>query len=122
MSFATATCWFFNFVLSLTWPSLLKRFKPQGAFGWYAAWNAIGFFLVLWFLPETKGLTLEELDEVFDVPAEQHAVYQTRVLINGFKRHILKAEVQPLPPLYKHHRMAVTNAEWENKAEVEHVE
>lgn len=122
MSFATATCWFFNFVLSLTWPSLLKRFKPQGAFGWYAAWNAVGFFLVLWFLPETKGLTLEELDEVFDVPTEQHAIYQTKVLVNGFRRHILRAEVEPLPPLYKHHRMAVTNAEWENKAEVEHVE
>lgn len=46
MSLATATTWFFNFVLSVTWPSLLQAFKPQGAFGWYAGWNIIGFFLV----------------------------------------------------------------------------
>ena len=35
---------FFNFVLSITWPSLLVAFKPQGAFGWYAAWNVVGWF------------------------------------------------------------------------------
>ena len=50
MSLATATCWFFNFVLSLTWPSLLNAYKPTGAFCWYAAWNVVGFFLVLFFL------------------------------------------------------------------------
>ena len=33
MSLATATTWFFNFVLSVTWPSLLKAFTPQGVFG-----------------------------------------------------------------------------------------
>src|SRR5579871_4635048 len=36
MSLATATTWFFNFLLSVTWPSLKRAFKPQGAFGWYA--------------------------------------------------------------------------------------
>jgi hypothetical protein len=41
MSFATAVCWGFNFILSFTWPLLLKAFKPQGAFGWYAAWCMI---------------------------------------------------------------------------------
>jgi hypothetical protein len=43
MSLATITLWLFNFVLSLTWPSMLRAFKPQGSFGWYAAWNMIGF-------------------------------------------------------------------------------
>lgn len=75
MSLATATTWFFNFILSVTWPSLLQAFKPQGAFGWYAGWNIIGFFLVLFFLPETKEKTLEELDAVFNVPLRVHAKY-----------------------------------------------
>lgn len=51
MSLATSTTWFFNFVLSITWLSLQAAFKPQGAFGWYAAWNLIGWVLVLLFMP-----------------------------------------------------------------------
>jgi len=65
MSLATATTWFFNFVLSITYPSLQTAFTPTGAFSWYASWNIVGFFAVLLFLPETKGLSLEELDQVF---------------------------------------------------------
>ncbi|ODV98143.1 hypothetical protein PACTADRAFT_185445 [Pachysolen tannophilus NRRL Y-2460] len=123
MSFATATCWFFNFILSLTWPAMLEAFSAQGAFGWYAAWNAIGFFLVLWFVPETKNLTLEELDDVFSVNTYSHAMYQTRKLLYNFKVHILrKTNVETLPPLYKQHRMAVTNATWEDKGDVEYIE
>ncbi|CCO35706.1 Inositol transporter 4 AltName: Full=Myo-inositol-proton symporter INT4 [Rhizoctonia solani AG-1 IB] len=63
MSFATATCWFFNFVVAITFPRLLGAFTAQGAFGWYAAWNAIGWVLILLFVPETKALSLEELDQ-----------------------------------------------------------
>jgi hypothetical protein len=55
MSWATATTWCFNFILSFSWPHLLTAFKPQGAFGWYAGWCIIGWFLVLLFVPETKG-------------------------------------------------------------------
>ncbi len=36
MSLATATTWFFNMVLSITWPALVEAFSPQGAFSWYA--------------------------------------------------------------------------------------
>ncbi|KAK4214472.1 hypothetical protein QBC37DRAFT_314322 [Rhypophila decipiens] len=67
MSLATAITWFFNFVLAVTWPSLLQAFKPQGAFSWYAAWNLVGWVFVLLLVPETKERTLEELDRVFDV-------------------------------------------------------
>lgn len=54
MSLATATTWFFNSVLSLTWPALVQSWTSQGAFSWYAAWNIVGWVLVLLFLPETK--------------------------------------------------------------------
>jgi MFS family permease len=89
MSFATATTWFFNFVLSVTWPSLLNAFKPQGAFGWYAAWNVVGFFLVLFLVPETKEKTLEELDAVFSVPLATHAKYGAAQFVYFFKRWVL---------------------------------
>jgi hypothetical protein len=54
MSFATATTWCFNFILSFTWPHLLTAFKPQGAFAWYGAWCLILWCLILLFVPETK--------------------------------------------------------------------
>lgn len=64
-----------DFIVALTFPRLLDAFTPQGAFGWYAAWNAVGTVLVLLFVPETKGLSLEELDQVFSVPTRKHATY-----------------------------------------------
>ena len=80
MSFATASTWLLyvhivfetgcrlisprsNFIVAITFPRLLGAFKPQGAFGWYAGWNIIGFFAILLFVPETKALSLEELDQ-----------------------------------------------------------
>jgi hypothetical protein len=116
MSLATATTWFFNFVLSITWLSLQAAFKPQGAFGWYAAWNMIGWVLVLLFMPvrihaflsfdpdepyanttvqETKGKTLEELDQVFSVPTHVHAAYGLRQVPYFFKRYIFRRHVRP---------------------------
>ncbi|KAJ7136496.1 hypothetical protein C8R43DRAFT_1020410 [Mycena crocata] len=94
MSFATATTWFFNFVLSITFPSLLSAFKPQGAFGFYAAWCCILWVLILLFVRETKGRTLEELDEVFSLPMRAHAAYGLRQVPYGFRKFVLRQNVQ----------------------------
>lgn len=102
MSLATITLWGFNFILSLTWPPLLKAFKPQGAFGYYAAWNMVGFLLVFFFVPETKGLTLEELDNIFEVPTNKFIKYQLKNLPLNFRRHVLFQKSLPEPEsLYK---------------------
>lgn len=93
MSLATSTTWFFNGVLSITWPRLLRAFKPQGAFGYYSAWNIVGWFAVLCFLPETKGLSLEELDQVFSVPTRVHARWGLRQVPYFVKKYILRQEV-----------------------------
>ncbi|KAI0035865.1 hypothetical protein K488DRAFT_42360 [Vararia minispora EC-137] len=102
MSYATALLWFFNFVVAITFPRLLGAFRPQGAFGWYAAWNIVGFVLILLFVPETKALTLEELDQVFSVPTGTHATYQLKALPHNIKKYIFRMKVGPLPPLYRH--------------------
>ncbi|KAI9690710.1 MAG: hypothetical protein M1820_009886 [Bogoriella megaspora] len=99
MSLATATTWFFNFVLSITWPSLVNAFKPQGAFGWYAAWNVVGWIAILLFVPETKEKTLEELDAVFEVSLAEQAAFGLRQAMWFVKRYILfqrNAELKPL--------------------------
>ena len=103
MSLATATTWFFNFVLSVTWPSLLTAFKPQGAFGWYAAWNIIGFFAVLFFVPETKEKTLEELDSVFSVPLRKTMAYGAAQFFYFWRHYILRQDMaKPRVPHDEH--------------------
>ncbi|OJJ51343.1 hypothetical protein ASPZODRAFT_364370 [Penicilliopsis zonata CBS 506.65] len=101
MSWATATTWCFNFILSLTWPHLLTTFKPQGAFSWYATWCLIGWVLILLFVPETKALTLEELDQVFSVSTRKHAAYQLRNAAWHFRVWILRQKLEPLPKFYE---------------------
>lgn len=103
MSFATATCWGFNFVLSLTWPPLVRAFSPQGAFGWYAAWNFFGWVYAYFLLPETKNLTLEELDTVFNVGNRAHAKYYTDKVPWYLQKHVLRKDVPPVEPLYQFH-------------------
>ncbi|KAN0068909.1 Sugar transporter domain containing protein [Elaphomyces granulatus] len=101
MSWATATTWCFNFLLSFTWPHLLRVFKPQGAFAWYGAWCLIGWVLVLLFVPETKALTLEELDQVFSVPTRKHASYQLKNAIWHLRVWVLRQKLEPLPKFYE---------------------
>ncbi|KAI9376102.1 hypothetical protein BJX61DRAFT_553123 [Aspergillus egyptiacus] len=102
MSFATATTWGFNFIVSLTWPALRRAFTPTGAFGWYAAWNFFGWVTAYFCLPETKALSLEELDQVFSVPTRQHIAHYTEMLPWYFKKWVLRADVPPQKQLYEY--------------------
>ncbi|ODN80979.1 hypothetical protein L202_03089 [Cryptococcus amylolentus CBS 6039] len=100
MSWAVATCLFWAAVLSLTWPRMVGAMTSTGAFCFYAGLNMIAFVLIFFFLPETKQLTLEELDYVFGVPTATHASYQAKVWAPWFiKSKILRKKVE-LEPLY----------------------
>ncbi|CAI7643106.1 unnamed protein product [Penicillium glandicola] len=95
MALGTATMWFCNFILGVTWPSLRAAFNIQGAFAWHASWCLVGWWMVLLFMPETKGKTLEELDQVFSVPTRLHARYGLRQIGYFFKRYLLRRDVRP---------------------------
>ncbi|PYI11886.1 hypothetical protein BO78DRAFT_402654 [Aspergillus sclerotiicarbonarius CBS 121057] len=100
MSFATATTWGFNFIVSLTWLPLRDAFSPQGAFGWYAAWNIFGWVFCYFCLPETKALSLEELDQVFSVPTRKHINHYAGMLPWYVKKYLLRGDVSPQKQLY----------------------
>ena len=53
------------------------------------------------FLPETKALSLEELDQVFSVPTHVHASYQLKAAPRNIQKYIFRMKVDPLPPLYE---------------------
>lgn len=101
MSFATATCWGFNFIIAFTWPRLQSAFTPTGAFCWYAAWNIFGTVYCYFLLPETKALTLEELDTVFNVGNRQHSKYYAEKLPWYTGKYIFRRDMMPIAPLYQ---------------------
>ncbi|EME43669.1 hypothetical protein DOTSEDRAFT_174631 [Dothistroma septosporum NZE10] len=88
--------------LGLTFPSLLAKITPTGAFGFYAGLNLIAFIVIFLLVPETKQLSLEELDYVFGVSTRRHAAYQIRVWLPWwFRRWIFWRRDVPIEPLYQ---------------------
>ena len=53
--------WLANFLISTTFPMLLKSSGPALAYGLYATAAAISFFFVLFLVRETRGKELEEM-------------------------------------------------------------
>lgn len=101
MSWAIATNFFWASVLTLTFPPMLQAFGSVGAFGFYAGTNVIALILIFFFVPETKQLTLEELDKVFTVPTRTFATHKlTKVLPWFVKRWVFwqrDAVCEPMP-------------------------
>lgn len=102
MAWAVATNNFWASVLGLTLPRMLNAFTEVGTFGFYAGLNFIAFWMIFFWLPETKQRTLEELDYVFAVPTRTHMKYQgTKVAPYWFKRYILLRKGLKEPQLYR---------------------
>lgn len=55
-------------------------------------------------MPETKALTLEELDQVFSVSTRRHMSYQVRNAAWHLRTWVLREKLKPLPPLYRHEK------------------
>lgn len=55
----TAIVWIFNLLISLTFLSSIKIFSKAGTFWLYAFLGIIGYCIFYFFLPETKGRSLE---------------------------------------------------------------
>ncbi len=62
MGLATLILWLADFAVTLTFPVISDRFHPSTAFWLYAAMCALDLVFMWFFLPETKGKTLEEIE------------------------------------------------------------
>lgn len=64
-SLSTATNWAGNLLIGSTYLSLMAKITPAGAFGFYAGLCLLGWLFCVFCLPETAGLSLEEVQNVF---------------------------------------------------------
>ncbi len=62
MGLATLVLWLADFAVTLTFPVISDRFHPSTAFWLYAAMCACDLVFIWFFLPETKGRSLEEIE------------------------------------------------------------
>lgn len=66
MSVATSSLWIASFILTYTFPLLNSALNASGTFWVYALISVGGFLFIFRKLPETKGKTLEEIEEYFE--------------------------------------------------------
>ena len=62
----TCTCWGSNIIVASTFLTQMENTTPSGAFGFYAAICFFGWIAVYFCYPEVKGMTLEDIREVFN--------------------------------------------------------
>ncbi|CZR38379.1 uncharacterized protein FPRO_06430 [Fusarium proliferatum ET1] len=81
---------FFAGLLTIILPRINAVFEMAGTLGFFAGLNIVAFVLIFFFVEETKQLTLEELDTVFNNPKSRFAHYQlTKRLPFLSKRYLL---------------------------------
>jgi lysylphosphatidylglycerol synthetase-like protein (DUF2156 family) len=101
MSWAVATCLFWAAVLSITFPRMLDALTPVGSFGLYAGFNLIALVMIFLFVPETKKLSLEDLDHVFSIPQRRFMSHQCfTVLPWWIQTWIFRRKIGPCPSLW----------------------
>jgi len=55
----------FTFVISKTFSSITDMFRPQGTFWFYSAFCILSFIYTFFFVPETKGKSLMEIEKYY---------------------------------------------------------
>ncbi len=63
MSVATFSLWIACYLLTLTFPIFVEWFSSAITFWLYAVICVVGFVVILKYLPETKGISLEQLEK-----------------------------------------------------------
>ncbi|KAI9640946.1 high affinity glucose transporter [Ciborinia camelliae] len=98
VSLATSANWFWNCVLAFAVPPLLKNINWK-MYMIFATFNGLAFIHIFLSAPETKGRTLEEMDEVFDsgLPAWKTLPRESR--LDQLARDIETGQVKVSAPI-----------------------
>ncbi|KAL8770024.1 MAG: hypothetical protein Q9194_005278 [Teloschistes cf. exilis] len=89
VALSTSSNWFNNFIIGLITPPLVQN-TGFGAYTFFAVFCLLSFVWTYFFVPETRGRTLEQMDHVFkDIDSQEEEA----------RRHAIEAEI-----IASHHR------------------
>ncbi|CAH0014899.1 unnamed protein product [Clonostachys rhizophaga] len=97
VALATATVWICNFIVGIATPPMLEQIG-YGTYIFFGAWCYIAVAWAYFLVPETKGKTLEQMDDVFNDSSAQE------------EREILQAQFAVEADLGKGSAVNVENA------------
>ena len=81
VSIAASSNWMNNFIVGQVTPTMIQNLG-FGTFVFFGAFSFVGGLFILFLVPETKGLTLEEMDQVFGSVGLAAADHQRQEEIN----------------------------------------
>ncbi|CBF83132.1 hypothetical protein AN3233.2 [Aspergillus nidulans FGSC A4] len=90
-AFGASSNWLNNFAVAFYTPEMFNMWA-FGTYIWFAGFLTVGIFWVWFFLPETKGATLEEMDRVFKsrTGAEDAAMLAQARADVGLDHHVVQ--------------------------------
>lgn len=80
LSICTFCSYAFNFVVSFSFPDMMNRMKTEGAFAFFAGCTILDWIIFFLFVPETKGLDMEVMDQLFQQSWSSQAKHHLKQL------------------------------------------
>ncbi|KAF2280027.1 high affinity glucose transporter [Westerdykella ornata] len=109
VSLSTASNWTWNCILAFAVPPLLQKINWR-MYMIFGTFNGLALIHMFFTAPETKGKSLEEMDDIFDsgIPAWKTAGTGSR--LDQLQRDIEKGEVQLTTPIHQENVHAKTGS------------
>lgn len=84
MSICSASLYLWSFIVTYNFDRMQKKMTYQGlTIGFYGGIAVCGFFYQLFFMPETKDRTLEEIDDIFSMKTKDLMKLNIKSTVNG---------------------------------------
>jgi len=105
---AAASNWLFNFLIARFTPQMFAK-MGYGVFIFFATLMVLSSVYVYFLVPETKGIPLEDIDQLFTLsPRKAHKIVLAQVHVrNGVQDKNFHGDVEDLPEGIR--KMSVTN-------------
>lgn len=94
LSICVAVHWIMNFVIARSTPYMISNIK-YGTYFLFASSMTLAIPWIFFFVPETKNLSLEDMDELFGLQGIDHLYYEGKAGYDQEKGEISQVEHTP---------------------------